>query len=194
MFDLNDELHFYNLKTEKGFSLVELVLVLGVSAIAFFGTTTFFIHNAQEQKKIQAKLANIDFKRSILNTMLSQTANNIPCFSELINGTSTSVFNADYIDTPKTPTISLRQLSSNPNQPPIIQINEKTSSYSDVYKVQSISVNHFKKTNHPELYTANLEIIIVNSKDKTSKTTTFPLTIRTEKTNTNLKKIESCMI
>lgn len=181
-------------KNELGLSLIELVLTLGISAIAFFGTTTFFINNANEQKKIQARLANIDFKRSILNTLLSQTANNIACFSELTDGPYTNLLNVNAIDTQSPPVIHLKQLSSKLGDPPIFKVGETTSSYSDSYKVQSILVNNFKKTNHIELYTANLEIIIMNSKDRSTKKTLLHLNIRTETTPNSLKKIKSCMI
>ncbi len=144
-----------------GFSLMEVIIVAGISVVIMMAVSTMFFNENRQSKALAEKLAGLDFQ----NLLIASLADGALCDYFLTNpaeagNRSTNVINTLSLKTAIINLKNIPQSSTVPN-PALTTIGKSVSPIAPNLRVQSIQINNF--TGAADSYTANLRVNFDNT-------------------------------
>lgn len=169
---------------QSGFSIVEILVSLGLMGIAMAAMITMISNQNSAIKQMESKLAILDLERYMI-TSLSGSA---VCTFALTYPTPQK-FNSE-IASSSIPSISKIYSSANASSPLIVSVG---SAVSPAVTIQSISVKEINSLGNADEFQGYLEIAFHNSSGMAFKPLRFLINLKTNSTSpANGKEVVSC--
>ena len=93
-----------SLNPTNGFTLVELLVCLGMSAMLLLVVLSMFLSSLQSQKK-QERITEVEQQGAMVMELITQTLRNAEAINSPVTGTSASSLSIDVVDVSDDPTV-----------------------------------------------------------------------------------------
>lgn len=132
----NKDMKLSKYRIKNGFSIIEVLVTVGIMSIIMAGFSSMLIHQNRENKALKENFASLDLHKTLLSVLSYG-----PMCSYLLNNPTVLTFNTASLPQTLTPSLPIyASLPITTSSIPVAKIGETASSFSESMIVKSISL------------------------------------------------------